>query len=184
MYIKSIEIDGFWGGNLEDTMKQMLETKRLHHAEEVWCTFNTHRIDTNMTMDEAYLKVVGKTKAQLDEDQRLWREEYDRKEKEFQDSIPELTKSYIEKARGIIADEKLEEWDRIVPYRLEDLYHGFELDCTLKLVKMLDVDNCTLEDAKKELDNQGHSGMSYGLECSMLKHFCRRADEFLAYIGR
>lgn len=180
--IKSMEVDCLAGCNLDSAMKELRSIQSKYNADEVWCIFNTHRIDTNMTTDEVYLKVVGKTKAELDKSQRLWREEYDVKEAEYKESIPDLTKSYIERARGVIPEDKIDVWDKIVPFRLEDLYHGFELDCTLKLVKMLDIDNCTLEEAKKEIEDQGHSGMSYGLQKSMMREFCKRGDEFLEFI--
>lgn len=182
MYIKSIEVDGMWGMNLDDVVRQIKLMTRKYSAEEVYCIFNTHRIDSNMTLDEVYLKVLGKTKQQFDEDQRIRREEQEKRDREYEDSIPELIKIYIERAKGIIPEDKIDYWNEIVPVRLKDLYHGMELDSTLKLVKMLDIDNCTFQEAKTEIDNQGHSGMSYGLECMMLRAFSNRGEEFVLYL--
>ena len=36
--------------------------------------------------------------------------------------------------------------------------------------------------AKKEIENQNHSGMSFGLVCAMVKEFCSRGQEFVEYV--
>jgi hypothetical protein len=47
---------------------------------------------------------------------------------------------------------------------------------------VLELNNgCTLEEAKAIIENQGHSGMSFGLVCSMVKSFCDRGVEFSSY---
>ena len=40
---------------------------------------------------------------------------------------------------------------------------------------------CTLDKAKEIVEGQGHSGMSFGLICSMINSFCDRGAEFVAY---
>ena len=68
-----------------------------------------------------------------------------------------------------------------VPIRLDDLYHGMELGCCLDIVKELNA-GCSLDVAKKIIEDQGHSGMSFGLVCSMVKSFCERGSEFVNYV--
>ena len=72
-------------------------------------------------------------------------------------------------------------WDKIVPIRLNDLYHGMELGCCLDITEVLN-NNGTLDEAKKIIESQDHSGMSYGLVCAMVKEFCSRGNEFVEYI--
>ena len=55
-----------------------------------------------------------------------------------------------------------------------------ELGACLDIVKELN-NNCSLDEAKAIIDNQGHSGMSYSLVRSMVKSFCKRGNEFLNY---
>jgi hypothetical protein len=55
-----------------------------------------------------------------------------------------------------------------------------ELEATLDIVKELN-NGCDLQVAKEIIENQGHSGMSFGLVCSMVKSFCNRGAEFVAY---
>ena len=41
----------------------------------------------------------------------------------------------------------------------------------------------SLDEAKKIIDGQDHSGMSYGLVRVMIKSFCDRGEEFYTYTG-
>lgn len=41
---------------------------------------------------------------------------------------------------------------------------------------------CELDTTKTVIENQGHSGMSFGLVCSMVKSFCDRGEEFVSYV--
>ena len=79
-------------------------------------------------------------------------------------------------------DEKYRElWAKCVPIRLGDLYHGMELEMCLDIVLELN-NGCTLEEAKAIIESQGHSGMSFGLVCSMVKSFCGRGEEFVNHV--
>lgn len=95
--------------------------------------------------------------------------------------IPERTKVWVEKGREILPKNKWELWDKIIPIRLNDLYQGMELGCCLNIVKILN-DNGTLEEAKEEIESQGHSGMSFGLVCSMVGEFSSRGEDFIEYV--
>ena len=63
--------------------------------------FNDKQLLSTDTMDEAYKKVTGLTKSELDEQERKEYEEYKRKEEEHIASIPEKTKEYCAAARGV-----------------------------------------------------------------------------------
>lgn len=39
-----------------------------------------------------------------------------------------------------------------------------------------------LEEVKPLIENQGHSGMSFGLVCSMVKSFCDRGSDFVSFV--
>jgi hypothetical protein len=134
-----------------------------------------------VTMDSAYLQIVGKTKAEFDEEQKKIKESIEKRELEHKQNLPNLTKFYIKKAQGILKSNKLKEWNRIVPIRLNDLYEGMELKCTLDIGEILNKSN-SFNDAKAELNNQGHSGLSYSLVCTMIKDFCNRGEEFIKYL--
>lgn len=135
-----------------------------------------------VTMDGAYKEIIGKTKEEFDTSQRKWKENSEKREAEFKESIPSLSEEWKAKGRQVLDESKWDYWDEIVPIRLSDLYHGMELGCCLNIVKILN-DNGSLDDAKREIENQGHSGMSFGLVRTMVKEFCNRGSEFASYVG-
>lgn len=178
---KSIEIEFIAGNNIEDAMHQLSEVSQKYNAK-AFGEFNGKVISSDMSIDEAYKLITNETKSENEARHKHYLEELDKEEKEHKEKIPKLTEEWREKARGVVRPEKLDMWDKIVPIRLGDLYRGMELGCTLKLVKMLDIDKCSLEDAKNEFCSQGHSGISAGLMFSMMKEFCTMGEEFVSYV--
>jgi len=104
-----------------------------------------------------------------------------KKKREFKENIPFLSKEWMQKGREILTEDKWEYWDKIVPIRLDDLYHGMELGCCLDIIKILN-NNGTFDEAKEMIESQDHSGMSFSLVCTMVKEFCDRGQEFLEYV--
>lgn len=170
----------FWGDNIESAVNKLLGYKEK--GAHVFGEFNgvTLYSDT-VTMDGAYQAIIGKTKSEFDESQRKWREDHERREKEFKESIPALSEDWKLKGREVLTEDKWEYWERIVPIRLNDLYHGMELGCCLDIVKILN-DGGSLDEAKKTIEDQNHSGMSFGLVCSMVREFSDRGQEFVQYV--
>lgn len=181
MKIKRVEVEFMAGDTIEETIQQLKNVANKHDTQ-AYGSFNGKEITSDMSIDDAYILITGKTK---EEQEKAYQEYIDRlkqEEAEHKKNIPSLEKEWIDKAKGIIREEKIDRWNNIVPIRLGDLYRGMELRCTLKLVEMLDIDNCTLDEAKEEFYNQGHSGMSAGLMFSMMREFCIRGNEFVDYI--
>lgn len=171
----------FYYGSISDFVYLLLQYKEK--GELVYADFNGHRFYSDtVTMDGAYKEITGKTKAEFDYMVKEQEDAWEEQKREHEASIPKKTKYWREKARGIIKEDKLEHWDEIVPIRLKDLYQGMELGCCLDLAILLK--ERAFEEAKEMLNNQGHSGMSYGLVCAMLKEFVDNGEEFLKFIGR
>lgn len=168
------------GSTIEQAVKALLGYRK--EGKLVCTEFNgTTLYSDTVTMDGAYKAITGKTKAECDKAHQEWKEEYDRKEKEHQESIPALSEVWKQKGRIILDLDKWEYWDKIVPIRLGDLYHGMELGCCLDIVKILNSGG-TLEEAKAMIESQNHSGMSWGLVRSMVREFCQRGQEFAEYV--
>jgi hypothetical protein len=174
------EIEFFAGSNIERAVKELLIYKEKGILACGDFNGTTLYSDT-VTLDEAYISITGKTKAQLDKEHQEWKENYEREERKFKESIPSLSKEWMEKGREILTEDKWEYWDEVVPIRLGDLYHGMELGCCLDIVKILNNDD-PLIIAKAMIESQNHSGVSYGLVCAMVKEFCDRGQEFVDYI--
>lgn len=174
------EIEVYPGESIDRVWKKLLK-ESAECEDTCFCNFNGHEILSTDTLDDAYMKLMGKTKAEYDKEMQDWQDEYERKEKEHKDNIPNLIPGYREKARGVILEDQYEHWDKIVPIRLGDLYHGMELDCTLDLCKIMRDESLPYDDRIRKAYNafmeQGHSGMSAGLVASMLRAFCPHGED-------
>ena len=163
------------GDSIDTAWKELLKAS-AECGDTCFGEFNGREIRSTDTLDEAYMKILGKTKSEHEKEMQDWRNEYERREKEHKDNIPNLIPIYREKARGVILEDQYEYWDKIVPIRLDDLYHGMELDATLDLCKIMRDESMSYDKRlKKAYDtfmDQGHSGMSAGLVASMLRTFC------------
>lgn len=148
----------------------------------VYAMFNGHPIySDNIDVDEIYSRVCAYNASNKQKEIEL---DYEKAEKEFQKKIPTLTKKYNALAKGVIADDKLDQWYELVPIRLRDLYHGMELDATLEIIKELNKatdSNTHFAEAKNIFDKQDHSGLSGGLICAMLNMFAPNGVEFVKY---
>lgn len=181
--IKNMEIEFLCGNTIERAVKELKEASRTYNCT-VSGSFNGKMLNSDMSVDEAYLLIVGSNKKDFDDKIEKQREEYKRAEEEHKIKTPSLIEEYKNKARGIISGDKLGMWDEIVPIRLVDLYRGAELEHTLTLTKMLDIDKCSLEEANTEFNKQSHSGMSAHLVFSMMLMFCVRGQAFVEYVKK
>ena len=165
------------GETIDSVVKRMKSAGELVSVE-----FNGVMLYSDIDdVDSAYRKVTGMTKAEFDAEIQRGREQYMEEEKRHKESIPELTKEWIEKGNAILDEKYHETWAKCVPIRFSDLYKGMELGETLDIVKELNA-GCELQKAKEIIEGQGHSGMSFGLVCLMVKAFCDRGSEFVEFI--
>lgn len=173
---KEIEF-GF--GNIDSAVKELKS-----HKELVCGSFNSEMLYSDIDdLDSAYKKITGKTKAEFDAERKAENDRYKEEERKHKESIPELTKKWIAKGNIILDDRYRELWAECVPIRLDDLYQGMELGNCLDIVEQLNKGK-ELEEVKPLIQNQGHSGMSFGLVCAMVKSFCDRGDEFVNYLNK
>jgi hypothetical protein len=166
----------FGFGDIQSAMKELKSQKDL-----VCGSFNGQMLYSDIDdIDSAYKKITGRTKAEFDAEREKEHLEYEERKRKHKEAIPELTKEWIEKGNEILSEKYHKTWAECVPIRLDDLYEGMELKATLDIVKELNA-GCELATAKTIIEEQGHSGMSFGLVCSMVKSFCDRGAEFASY---
>lgn len=170
-----ISIDNAW------KKLQKIKDNEPYKGETLFVKFNDKEIYSTDTLDDAYLRIIGITKAEFDERRRKEYEEYLKEEAEHKAKIPQLTIEYINKAKGIIDDELMNTWAQIVPIRLGDLYHGMELDATLEIIKKLKETNDDFTEGMHIINSQDHSGMSYSLVLNMVEAFYEKGSEFKEY---
>lgn len=176
---KCIKLDFLCGNTIEECVLELLDYKKK--GISVSGDFNgTTLYSDTVTMDGAYKEITDKTKVEFDKASRDRKDEYYKQEKEHKALIPSLTITWMKKGREVLTEDKWKLWDEIVPIRLGDLYKGMELGCCLDIIKILK--NGTLDEAKKEIESQNHSGISFGLVCNMIKAFCPKGKEFVKYV--
>lgn len=177
---KSYREINFGFGDLDSAVRTLNLYKE--NNELVFGVFNGEKLYSDIDdLDSAYVKVTGQTKAECEEAERKLNEEYHEQQRKHEEAIPELTKEWIEKGKAILDEKYLELWNKCVPIRLGDLYQGMELGNCLDIVEQLNKGE-ELEKVKPFIENQGHSGMSFGLVCSMVNSFCDRGKEFTSYV--
>jgi hypothetical protein len=170
------KIEMWAGSTIDSAIKELSK-----HEDLVRIEFNGKTLYSDIDdLDSAYKKITGKTKSEFDEAERQRQAEYKRKKREHEEAIPRLTTEWIEKGKAILDEKHHELWAKIVPVRLGDLYRGMELGACLDIVEQLNK-GCELDKAKNMIEEQGHSGMSFGLVCSMIREFCDRGNEFVKY---
>lgn len=168
------------GESIQDAITELAVFK--NSGELVCGDFNGKTLYSDVDdIDSAYKKICGKTKAEWDAEIEAENKKYEEDKRKHEDSIPELTKVWIEKGNAILDEKYHERWEKCIPIRLSDLYQGMELGCCLDIVKALN-EGCDLDAAKSIIESQGHSGMSFGLVCSMVKAFCNRGEEFVNHV--
>lgn len=154
--------------------------KELNSYNELVCGyFNGVMLYSDVDdINSAYKKVTGKTKVEFDCDRKKENDRYNEEKRKHEESIPNLTIEWIEKGKKILDKKYHKLWIKCVPIRLGDLYRGMELGNCLEIVEQLNK-GAEFEEVKPLIENQGHSGMSFGLVCSMISSFCDRGKEFV-----
>lgn len=171
-----------------DEAHGLIQESAAEIGEPCYGWFRDYKVCSNETIEDVYKKIYGKSKEEKVAEWAKFREEYDLKEQEHKAAIPALTEEYRAKARGVIPEESLELWDKIVPIRLWDLYHGMELDCWLELISVLNDESKTKEERFAECKRlhiaQGHSGMSWNLVLSGLCQLHKLGKDCAEYINK
>jgi len=173
------KIEFMIGSTIEQAVNELLKYKEQRIL--VSGSFNGHILYSDtVSMDSAYLEIMGKTKCQFESEQKERREKQEKAEQEFKEALPRYIENWKNKGRKVLSEDKWEYWDKIVPIRANDLYHGMELDNTLDIICSLKENK--LEEAKNKFDKQGHSGMSASLVFGMIREFYDDGDKFVEYM--
>ena len=163
-------------GNL-DNAKPVLDNLAQKYGQLVSMDFNGHTIRSDMSIDEMYLEVLGRTKEEYDklieESHQKQQEEESRARIEAEAKMPER----IEAGKAFIYTEKQQDWENCVKARSEDLYYGADIDDALEAMSLLD-QGASFEDVEKNLIDGGQSGASFGMIRNIIFSFSKRGPEF------
>lgn len=140
------------------------------------CTnFNGYLLNSDMSLDDIYKLITGKTCEEYKAFQKAEHERYQREKEAFKLELPALEKYWIEEGKKFITQE-YEYYVTCVPIYLRDIYQGGELDCLKELAEP--INNKEYGTAKEILNKQNHSGMSYSLIRDMIITFLQNGDAF------
>ncbi len=147
-----------------------------NRGELVCGTFNGHILYSDqVTIDSAYFELFGMPKEDFEKAKQECLEGLKQGHAEYERKLPELMEEWIAKGREILAKEYWEDWEKYVLNRSNQLYENLPKQC-LEVVEVLNSD-CSLEEAKVILEQQGHSGASLVLVLEMIKQFSHRGRE-------
>lgn len=137
--------------------------------------FNGYEINTRMSENACYKMILGKSKEEHDAEMKQYMEDSERRERDFKLNMPSFIRELEAKANGRILDEDMSEFREILPVRVADIYHGFEIECLYELIDALNEGG--IAKAKTVFESQGHSGMSAGLTASLVQRFHHELGE-------
>lgn len=95
----------FYGSTLEECVNALL--KFQNRGESVVVDFNGHKLySCDVTMDNAYMEVLGKTKAEHDKAMEEWRENYRKQEEKDKAEAEAKIPEWIKKGEEFIYPER------------------------------------------------------------------------------
>lgn len=173
------EIKIMVGENLESVVYTLLAAKA--RGEHVYCYFNGHKLHSDtVSMDSAYMEVVGCTKAEHEQQMKNWREEYEKKKKMASQKAKDNIPSWIERGQALIFPERYEDWKRLVQYSVIDSYRGYygkDIDYALEIMEALDK-GVSMEEAIEILNGQDNSEVPKSTIRSIIFSFSSKGPEF------
>ena len=97
--------------SLEEAVNILLKEKAK--GRHVYCEFNGHILHSdNITIDAAYLEVIGCTKKEFEKRQQAWRKSLrDRQDENRRKAIANIPE-WIERGKKLIYPERYDEWKR------------------------------------------------------------------------
>lgn len=158
-------------GETIDQAYQMMVQEKDKHNEECMCHFNGKELTTEMTLDECYLAVIGKTKAEVQEELREAEGAFKRRREEFLSHVQEYIDANIERARGLVSEEDFEDYKEVADVRFRDIYEGMEMNALLDILEVYRDTDGDIDSCKRLFDAQGHSGMSAQLTAALADKF-------------
>lgn len=138
--------------------------------EHVFAEINDKTISSKMPIDEVMMLFGSQGLEEHAEECRKRIEEYKRKEREWQEKMPEEIKKYKADALAYVTMHE-DEFDSMTEKSFANIYHGMEMQTALEIAKLWMETNGDFEKCKELFYKQGHSGCSAALCGRMLDYF-------------
>ncbi len=150
-------------------------------GRDVFLIFNGHRLfSRNITMESAWLQVVGKTREEhLKEQEELLNRVNFIVEKEKKESVENIPK-WIQQGSLIIYPEKLEAWKDLVNKIANGWFNGFDLMYALEVMKALD-SGVDIDEVKTFLLKKNLDGKLYLSVLHIVLNFSKKGPEYFTW---
>lgn len=161
---------------LELTVNALLKAK--NEGRKLFCFFGDVFLKSdNITMDSAFLKVLGKTKDEFDREQLEYNNNYEKmilqERRESLGKIPEL----IERGKQYIFPEKLEEWKNCVVDTCDGPFEYYIVEQALDIMDALEK-GAQKDELIELLRKQGHNDATAIRLRRIVLNFSKRGPEF------
>ena len=144
-------------------------------GELVCGTFNGHVLYSDkMDIDSAYFELFGKSKADFEKAKQECLENVKQEHAKYEAKLLELMHMWIAKGQDVLEEKYWHKWVNLLN-QSNPLYENLPEQC-LEIVSALN-GGCSLQEAKKLLEGQAHSGASLGLVLEMAKQVSDRGAE-------
>lgn len=165
--------------DIETAIKLLDEISEERGGQAVSMRFNEKPLRSGMSVDEAYMAILGVTKAQHQE--RLDRLFAERQTEQQQAAIESETRmpELIEAGKAYIYPERQKAWEECVEKYLKepDGNGAAVIDAALKIMKLLE-DGVSVQDAEAALLNENFSGGGIYAVREVIFSFSKRGPEF------
>lgn len=131
----------------------------------------------DISEDDVYLFVLGKTKKEkeaYDQEQIL---KYDRELNDYKQKIPQLKIDFYNRGKTIIEEKYLPHWKEVIEVSLNSCYRDYLLESVLEIIEMSN-QNKDFETIKNKFYEQGHSGCSYHATLLLFKELSDKGKEY------
>lgn len=164
------------GDSIETAVKKLLEAKAK--GKYVFCDFNDVKLySDDVTMDSAYIKICGCTKAEWDEKMRKSSEEARKRIEENRKRAIENIPNQIERGKALIYPFRHEEWAKLVEADAKGDYCGGITDNAIEIMTAIEEEK-SIDELLEIFKEQGHSGWSAGITRNVIMTYSRNGYPF------
>lgn len=161
---------------LENVVNALLIAKA--QGEHIYCDFNGHELHSDdISMDSAYMKVMGCTKAEYDHGMKKMREDFEKQLEIARQKAQENIPNCIARGRALIFPERYDEWEKCVNSIDTSLWSYLELNSALEIMEALE-NGVSIEEAATMFKAQENSAIFALFIRNVIFTFSNRGPEF------
>ncbi len=170
------ELKLYDGETIDTAVERLLEAKA--EGKHVFCVFNGVKLySDNVTLDSAYIKILGYTKAEWDEKERKEIEENRKSGEEDQKHAIENIPNVIERGKPLIYPFRHEDWAKLVEADAKSDYCGLITASAIEIMTAIEEEK-SVEELVEMFKKQGHSGRGASLTRNIIMKFSKNGYPF------